>query len=136
MAISVVHSDRPKHAYLNPMSDPRIRSRRGFPSGGDETILQDHRYLESPILGVHPFARQSSTYRLPEPTPLTVYRTVPQVPPPLCSSPLFRGVRVGTRSHSPFTVFNVWTSSTGCRSLTAHTSAQGNRGSRTPFSMS
>ena len=32
------------------------------------------------------FARQSSTSRLPEPTPVTVYRAVPQVPPPLCSS--------------------------------------------------
>jgi hypothetical protein len=31
----VVHSDRPKHAYLNPMPDPRIRSRRGFAAGGD-----------------------------------------------------------------------------------------------------
>ena len=33
--ISVVHSDRPKRAYLNPMSDPRIRPRFGFPTGGD-----------------------------------------------------------------------------------------------------
>ena len=30
-----------------------------------------------------PFARQASTSRLPEPTPLTVYTAVPQVPPPL-----------------------------------------------------
>ncbi len=32
-----------------------------------------------------PFACQASTSRLPEPTPLRVYRAVPQVPPPLCS---------------------------------------------------
>jgi hypothetical protein len=32
------------------------------------------------------FVCQTSTSRLPEPTPLTVYRTVSQVPPPLCSS--------------------------------------------------
>ena len=31
----MVHSDRPKHAYLNPMPDPRIRPRRGFAAGGD-----------------------------------------------------------------------------------------------------
>jgi hypothetical protein len=31
----VTHSDSPKHAYLNPMPDPRIRSRRGFATGGD-----------------------------------------------------------------------------------------------------
>jgi hypothetical protein len=31
----VVHLDRPKHAYLNPMRDPRIRPRRGFAAGGD-----------------------------------------------------------------------------------------------------
>ncbi len=31
----MVHSDRSKHAYLNPMSDSRIRSRRGFADGGD-----------------------------------------------------------------------------------------------------
>ncbi len=31
----MVHSDRMKHAHLNPMSDPRIRPRRGFPAGGD-----------------------------------------------------------------------------------------------------
>jgi hypothetical protein len=31
-----------------------------------------------------PFAWQASTSRLPEPPPLTVYRAVPQVPPPLC----------------------------------------------------
>ena len=49
-------------------------------------MLQDHRYLDPPILGVLAFAHQESTSRLPEPTPLTVYRAVPQVPPPLCSS--------------------------------------------------
>ena len=32
-----------------------------------------------------PFACQASTSRPPEPTPITVYRAVPQVPPPLCS---------------------------------------------------
>jgi hypothetical protein len=32
-----------------------------------------------------PFVCQAWTSRLPEPTPLTVYRTVFQVPPPLCS---------------------------------------------------
>ncbi len=31
----MVHSDRPKHAYLNPMPDSRIRPRRGFAAGGD-----------------------------------------------------------------------------------------------------
>jgi hypothetical protein len=31
----VVHSDRPKHAYLIPMSDSRIRPRRGFAAGVD-----------------------------------------------------------------------------------------------------
>ncbi len=30
----MVHSDRSKHVYLNPMSDSRIRPRRGFTSGG------------------------------------------------------------------------------------------------------
>jgi hypothetical protein len=29
------------------------------------------------------FAHQAATSRIPEPTPLTVYRAVPQVPPPL-----------------------------------------------------
>jgi hypothetical protein len=32
-----------------------------------------------------PFACQASTSRLPEPAPLTVYRSVSQVPPPLCN---------------------------------------------------
>jgi hypothetical protein len=32
---SVVHSDRSKHAYLNPMPDSRISPRLGFPAGGD-----------------------------------------------------------------------------------------------------
>ncbi len=31
----MVHSDRPKHDCLNPMSDPRIRPRRDFAAGGD-----------------------------------------------------------------------------------------------------
>ncbi len=31
----MVHSDRSKHAYLNPMPDSRIRPRRGFAVGGD-----------------------------------------------------------------------------------------------------
>ncbi len=31
----MVHSDRPKHAYLNPMPDSRIRPRLGFAAGGD-----------------------------------------------------------------------------------------------------
>ncbi len=31
----MVHSDRPKHYYLNPIPDPRIRPRRGFAAGGD-----------------------------------------------------------------------------------------------------
>jgi hypothetical protein len=31
----VVHSDRPKHAYLSPMTDSRIRPRRGFAAGGN-----------------------------------------------------------------------------------------------------
>jgi len=31
----VVHSDRPKHAYLSPMPDSRIRPRRGFAAGGN-----------------------------------------------------------------------------------------------------
>ncbi len=35
----MVHSDRPKHAYLNPMSDPRIRPRRGFAAGGDGVMI-------------------------------------------------------------------------------------------------
>ncbi len=84
----MVHSDRPKHAYLNPIPDPRIRPRRGFASGGR---WRDHAPGPS-VLGVpdtrrtEPFARQASTSRLPEPTPLTVYRVVPQVPPPLCSN--------------------------------------------------
>jgi hypothetical protein len=80
----VVHSDSPKHAYLNPMPDPRIRPRYGFDTGGEGVMLQGHRYLESPILGVQPFKCQASTSRLSEPTPLTVYRTVSQVPPPIC----------------------------------------------------
>ncbi len=37
----VAHSDRPKHAYLNPMPDPRIRSRRGFASGSDGPLSSD-----------------------------------------------------------------------------------------------
>jgi hypothetical protein len=32
----VVQSDRPKHAYLNPLPDFRIRPRCGFAAGGDE----------------------------------------------------------------------------------------------------
>ncbi len=48
----MVHSDRLKHAYLSPMSDPRIRPRRGFAAGGDGVMPQDHRYLDPPILGV------------------------------------------------------------------------------------
>ena len=31
----MVHSDRPKHAYLSPMPDSRIRPRRGFAAGVD-----------------------------------------------------------------------------------------------------
>ena len=31
----MVHSDRPKHAYLSPMPDSRIRPRRGFAAGGN-----------------------------------------------------------------------------------------------------
>jgi hypothetical protein len=31
----VVHSDRPKHAYLSPMPHSRIRPRRGFAAGGN-----------------------------------------------------------------------------------------------------
>ncbi len=31
----MVHSDRPKHAYLSPMPDSRIRSRRGLAAGGN-----------------------------------------------------------------------------------------------------
>ena len=31
----MVHSDRPKHAYLNPLPDSRISPRRGFAAGGD-----------------------------------------------------------------------------------------------------
>jgi hypothetical protein len=31
----VVKSDRPKHAYLSPMPDSQIRSRRGFAAGGN-----------------------------------------------------------------------------------------------------
>ncbi len=50
------------------------------------TRIVRNRYLDPPIPGVQPFAHQASTSRLPEPTPLTVYRTVPQVPPPLHSS--------------------------------------------------
>jgi hypothetical protein len=42
----------PKHDYLNPIPNPRIRSRCGFVTGGDGDILQGHRYLESRILGV------------------------------------------------------------------------------------
>ncbi len=29
----MVHSDRPKHSYLNPMPDSRMRSRHGFDTG-------------------------------------------------------------------------------------------------------
>ncbi len=31
----MVHSDRPKHAYLSPMPDSRIRPRRGYAAGGN-----------------------------------------------------------------------------------------------------
>ncbi len=31
----MVHSDRPKHAYLSPMPDSWIRPRCGFATGGD-----------------------------------------------------------------------------------------------------
>ena len=31
----MVHSDRPKHAYLSPTPDSRIRPRRGFAAGGN-----------------------------------------------------------------------------------------------------
>ena len=48
----MVQSDSPKHAYLNRMPDPRIRPRRGLAAGGDGAMLQGHRYLEPPILGV------------------------------------------------------------------------------------
>ncbi len=48
-------------------------------------MIQGHRYLEPPILYVQSFTGQTSTFRLPEPTPLTVYRAVTQVPPPLDS---------------------------------------------------
>ena len=35
--ISVVHSDRPNRAYLNPLPDSRIRTPwRGFAAGSDE----------------------------------------------------------------------------------------------------
>jgi hypothetical protein len=63
-------------------------------------VGQRYRNIESPqcchapgtsVLGspdpqrTETFTRQTSTFRLPEPTPLTVYRAVPQVPPPFCS---------------------------------------------------
>jgi hypothetical protein len=50
-------------------------------------MLQGHRYLEPPILGVQSFARQASTSRLPETTPLPVYRVVPQERGPTTHSP-------------------------------------------------
>ena len=58
----------------------------------DYTISRVNHAPGTSVLGVpdprrtETFARQVSTSRLPEPTPLTVYRAVPQVPPPLCSS--------------------------------------------------
>ena len=46
---------------------------------------------------------QASTSRLSEPTPLTVYRAVPQVPPPLGSSMVDTPIRVhGVRAHDQF----------------------------------
>ncbi len=37
----MVHSDRPKHAYLSPMSDSRIRPRCGFAAGGNGVWGED-----------------------------------------------------------------------------------------------
>jgi hypothetical protein len=37
----VVHSDRPKHAYLSPMPDSRIRPRRGFAVGGNGVLGEE-----------------------------------------------------------------------------------------------
>ncbi len=37
----MVHSDRPKHAYLSPMPDSRIRSRRGFTAGGNGVLGEE-----------------------------------------------------------------------------------------------
>ena len=37
----MIHSDRPKHAYLNPLPDSRIRPRCGFAAGGDEVCGGD-----------------------------------------------------------------------------------------------
>jgi hypothetical protein len=45
-------------------------------------ILQGHRYLEPPILGVQPFARQASTSRLPETCSRDLQFLVPSPAPP------------------------------------------------------
>ena len=56
---SVVHSDRTKRSYLNPLSNSRVRSYEARDSvvaalsPHNVVMLQVHRYLDPPILGVH-----------------------------------------------------------------------------------
>jgi hypothetical protein len=77
----------------NPLSNARVRPYETWDSvvatfsPHNVVMFQVHRYLDPPILGVQRrLLGKGSTSRLPEPTPLIVYRTVSQVPPPLCSS--------------------------------------------------
>ncbi len=53
----MVHSDRPKHAYLNPIPDPRISPRRGFASGDDGVQNCAPGSTHVPYTCVHPSIR-------------------------------------------------------------------------------
>ena len=55
----MVHSDRPKHAYLSPMPDSRLRPRRGFAAGGDGV------WGTEPVLYRAPGGTEPVLYRAP-----------------------------------------------------------------------
>ena len=44
----MVHSDRPKHAYLSPTSDSRIRPRHGFAAGGNGVWGEESALCKAP----------------------------------------------------------------------------------------
>ena len=48
----MVHSDRPKHAYLNPTPDSRIRPRRGFAAGGNGVWGEEPTIYRAPVVTV------------------------------------------------------------------------------------
>ncbi len=45
----MVHSDRPKHVYLSPISDSRIRPRRGFAAGGNGVWGEEPTLYRAPV---------------------------------------------------------------------------------------